>query len=357
MINHCRCKIYSVITCLLVCAAVHAAEDVEEAGSVLIQTQVPKRGSLPDDVVAYGLAAPALNGTMTLSVPAEGRVMSIAVTAGEAVRAGQSLLEFHLAPAASSRYSQALSALKLAREEQVTTARLLSQQLATRDQLAQAAKAVSDAEVSLAALEAEQGGEVSQIVKAPFNGVVGALPVAQGERVAAGAPLVTVTRDGGLVITAGVEATLRRKVRIGDAVSLVPLADAESATQGTVARIDRVINPKTRLVDVDIKPQEPNSIDLLEGAAFRATIQTGEIQGWIVPRDAVLSDNVGEYVFQVADGKAVRVSVKRLGGDDDQSIVDGALDPKRPLVTLGNYQLNDGAAVRTKDDHPEPAGK
>jgi membrane fusion protein (multidrug efflux system) len=357
MINHCRRKIFFAITCLWVSAAVHAAENVEEAGSVLIQTQVPQRGSLPDEVVAYGLAAPTMNGTMTLSVPAEGRVMSIAVTAGEAIRAGQPLVEFHLAPAASSRYSQALSALKLAREEQVTTARMLSQQLATRDQLAQGAKAVSDAEVSLAALEAEQGGAVLQIVKAPFNGVVSALPVAQGERVAAGAPLVAVTRDGGLVITVGVEATLRRKVRIGDTVILAPLAESESSVQGTVARIDRVINPKTRLVDVDIKPQESNSIDLLEGAAFRATIQTGDIQGWIVPRDAVLSDNVGEYVFQVADAKAVRVSVKRLGGDDERSVIDGALDPKRPLVTVGNYQLNDGAAVRMKDAHPDPVGK
>jgi hypothetical protein len=36
--------------------------------------------------------------------------------------------------------------------------------------------------------------------------------------------------------------------------------------------------------------------------------------------------------------------------------VDGALDPKRPLVTLGNYQLNDGAPVRLRDAHPDANG-
>ena len=71
-----------------------------------------------------------------------------------------------------------------------------------------------------------------------------------------------------------------------------------------------------------------------------------ELKGWVVPRDAVLSDAQGEYLFQVAGSKAVRVRVKRIGGDDNNSVVEGALDPARPLVTLGNYQLNDGGAVR-----------
>jgi hypothetical protein len=38
--------------------------------------------------------------------------------------------------------------------------------------------------------------------------------------------------------------------------------------------------------------------------------------------------------------------VQRLGGDETTSVVDGPLDPQQPLVVQGNYQLNDGAAVR-----------
>ena len=62
-------------------------------------------------------------------------------------------------------------------------------------------------------------------------------------------------------------------------------------------------------------------------------------------------------VVQVAGDKAVRVPVKRLGGNEEQSVVDGAIDARRPLVTAGNYQLIDGAAVRTTDGAPEPPGK
>lgn len=337
------------LACLVLAGAAHAATEANEAGSVLVQTQMPQRGSMPESVQAYGQATPAINGGMTLSVQADGRVIRIHVTAGEAVHAGQPLLEFHLASSASSSYEQAVSALKLAQEQRARTARLLEQQLATRDQLAQAAKAVTDAQAALTALEVEHGGTVHQIITAPFNGVVSILPVRQGERVAAGSPLVTLTRRGGLVITVGVEPMLRRGVHEGETVDLTPLAEGEAVRQGTVSRVERVLNPRTRLVDVDVTPSGAGSAELLEGAAFRASIRTGELDGWVVPRDAVLGDEQGDYLFQVVDGKAVRVAVKRLGGDDERSVVDGALDPKRPLVTLGNYQLSDGAAVRLHD--------
>ena len=331
----------AVATLLLSCMA--AAADTP---SVLVQVQAPQRGALPDSITAYGSATPAINGGMTLSVQAEGRVMRIAVNPGEAVHAGQTLLEFHLSAAATSTYEQAVTALALAQQEQARTRRLLAQQLATKDQQAQADKAVSDAQAALTALEQESGGKPRQIIAAPFDGVVGAIPVAQGDRVQPGSALVTVTRSGGLVVSVGVEPAQRGRLRLGQPVKLQPLLDGEAAIQGRLARIDHVLNPKTRLIDADVAVDADNSGELLQGAAFRASIQAGELKGWLVPRDAVLGDEQGDYLFQVADGKAVRVAVRRLGGDDERSVVDGPLDPQRPLVTLGNYQLGDGAAVR-----------
>ena len=339
----------AVAAMLLSCMAA-ADETPGQTSSVLVQVQTPQRGALPDTVTAYGSATPAINGGMTLSVQAEGRVMRIAVTPGEAVHAGQTLLEFHLSSAATSTYEQAVTALKLAQQEQARSQRLLAQQLATRDQQAQADKAVSDAQAALTALEQETGGKPQQIIAAPFDGVVSAIPVAQGDRVQPGAALVTVTRNSGLVVTVGVEPAQRGRLKLGQAVKLEPLAEGEPALQGKLSRIDRVLNPKTRLVDADVAVAD----EMLQGAAFRARIQTGELKGWLVPRDAVLGDEQGDYLFQVADGKAVRVAVKRLGGDDDTSVVDGPLDPQRPLVTVGNYQLGDGAALRVDDGTDKP---
>ena len=343
---------------VLVLLLIVAAASADDAPSVLVQTQAPQRGTLPETITAYGTAVPAINGGMTLSVQAEGRVMHLLVTPGEAVHAGQALLEFQLSAAASSTYEQAQSALKLARQEQARTARLLAQQLATRDQQAQADKAVGDAQAALTALEQENGGKPHQTIPAPFDGVVGAIPVAQGERVQPGAALVTVTRTGGLVVTVGIEPAQRRKLKLGQSATLVSLDSSDGAPEpalhGKLVRIDKALNPKTRLVDADLVP-DGDADEPLQGQAFRAGIEVGQVPGWLLPRNAVLDDEQGAYLFQVADGKAVRVNVKRVGGNDNITVVDGSVDPARPLVTVGNYQLADGMAVRQDDAPAIPA--
>jgi hypothetical protein len=53
-------------------------------------------------------------------------------------------------------------------------------------------------------------------------------------------------------------------------------------------------------------------------------------------------------VFQVNTGKAARVNVKIVGTAGDTTVVTGPLDRGRTLVTGGNYQLQDGMAVREK---------
>ena len=97
---------------------------------------------------------------------------AIAVTPGETVHQGARLLDFGEFAAAASAYQQAVSALALARTQRAHTAQLLAQQLATRDQLAQANKAVSDAQAALDALKREGAGQPEQTLTAPFDGIV-----------------------------------------------------------------------------------------------------------------------------------------------------------------------------------------
>lgn len=309
--------------------------------SVLVQTAMPRRGSLPETVTAYGSAAPAVGASMRLSRPRAGRVLAIAVTPGERVQAGQRLLDFAPSAQALSAYQQAVSALALARRTRADTAELLKQRLATRGQMAQAEASVRDAEAALAAQQREGGGRASVAITAPFAGIVTAIPVVQGDRTAPGAALVTLVRAGGLVATVGIEPADRARLRPGDAARLEPLAGG-TAIDGRVIRVSGMIDPKTRLVDTDIS-LPPGA---LAGEAFRAVITVGTFTGWLVPRDAVLSDAQGAYLFQLAAGRAVRVAVTRRGTVGAITVVAGPIDPRRPLVTAGNYQLSDGMAVR-----------
>jgi multidrug efflux pump subunit AcrA (membrane-fusion protein) len=83
--------------------------------SVLVRTEPPLRGTWPETITAYGTAAPAVDGGITLSVQSDGRVLQLFATPGEAVHAGQRLLDFEVSPAARSAYAQAQTALELAR--------------------------------------------------------------------------------------------------------------------------------------------------------------------------------------------------------------------------------------------------
>lgn len=314
----------------------------EDAGSVQVTTELPRRGAVPDVLVAYGTAAPALDGGMTLSLPQEGRVLGIAATPGEQVRRGDRLLSFGASAAVSSTFQQAVSALALARAQRTHAAQLLAGQLATRDQLAQADKALSDAQSALDALRREGAGQAQQDIVAPFDGIVAGVPVAVGDRLQPNAPLVTLTRLNGLVVTAGVEPASRARVAAGQPAALQPLSGG-APLAGHVLRIDGVLNARTRLVDVDIAV--PIGA-VLSGEAFRAAITIGQLAGWLVPHDAVLVDAQGAYVFQVAGGKAARVAVRVTGQSGDIDVVEAGLDPARRLVTEGSYQLDDGAAVR-----------
>jgi membrane fusion protein, multidrug efflux system len=328
----------------LILAMLATSARADEAASVAVETVAPRTGVAPDLVTAYGSATPALDGGMTLSLQQDGRVLAIAVTPGETVRAGERLLDFGVSAAAVSIYQQAVSALTAARQQRAHTAQLLGQQLATRDQLAQADKAVADAQSTLDALHREGADSPSQTLQAPFDGTIATIPVAQGDRVQPGATMMTITRLDGLVVTVGIDPGERVRVHQGEPVHLVPLIDG-AELDGQILRVDGMLNPRTRLVDADVSVPAGS---VISGAAFRAEIKVGELSGWIVPHDAVLTDTHGSYVFQIVGTTAARVNVTVAGPAGGDDVVQGPLDPQRPLVVQGNYQLADKSPVRVE---------
>jgi membrane fusion protein, multidrug efflux system len=336
---------------LLMSLALTPASAAEE-GSVLVTTMAPRQGSLPDIVTAYGTAGPALNSSMTISLQSQGRVLQFHITPGEAVKAGQPLLEFGVSESALGSDRQAETALQTAKVERARIAQLLRQQLATKDQLTQADKAIADAETTLDTLKKSGSGQPNLTIKAPFDGVVSAIPVAQGDTIAPGAPMITLMRVDGLVVSVGIEPAQRFRLKRGNPVMLLPMTSGGAPASGTLVRIGGLLNPRTHLVDADVAA----SARLLPGAAFMAQITVGQFDGFIVPRDVVLSDAEGAYLFQTDGGKAHRVAVTIVGSTGDQSAVTGAIDPAKPIVLQGNYQLEDGMEVRLGETQTSAAG-
>lgn len=314
--------------------------------SVLVTTMSARQGSLPHRLTAFGTVQPAPGSSETLSLLRAGQVTRILVAAGQSVRQGQPLLAVSADPAALAAYRQAVTALTLAQGERSRMAQMLAQHLATRDQLAQADKTVADAQGNLNLLAQGGGGSTEQTLAAPFDGVVSGLPVATGARVASQAPLVTLDRASRLVAAVGIEPAQRGLVSPSQPAQVEPLGGGD-VMQGTVLSVGAMLDPVTRLVSVLVEPVpvEP-AAGLLSGGPVRVVVQVGEFRGWLVPRAAVAMDAKGAFLFQLSGGHAVRVDVQVAGTVGDTTVATGPVDATRPIVISGNYQLQDGAAVR-----------
>lgn len=312
---------------------------------VVVTTTLPKQQAFHDTVEAWGSAIGDPQRARVISLGHGGQLLSLQVSAGQRVRRGEPLLVIAPDPAARSAYQQAQSAAQLARSELARTSQMAAQRLATQSQLAAARKNLADAQAALAAQRALGGGSAEETVKAPADGVVSAIAVAQGDRFAANAPLLTFTPGQALVAQLGVQPPDGAKLRAGMAVTLDSVY-GDTRLEGTLAVIGATVDPQNHLLPARVTLPAQASTMLMAGDPLHAVIQTHEITAWAVPRDAVLHDEKGDYLFQVEQGKAKRVKVTLRSPHGDPVGVLGPLDPKAAVIVQGVYELADGDAVK-----------
>ncbi|HET8611245.1 MAG TPA: efflux RND transporter periplasmic adaptor subunit, partial [Sphingomonas sp.] len=197
---------------------------------------------------------------------------------------------------------------------------------------------------ALAALAKEGAGQAVQTIRAPFAGVVTAIPVAQGDRTQPGAALATVARAGAIVVTVGVPPEWAGSVKAGQRARIHPL-DGGAPLSGHVIRVDSALDPQTKMIDVDVS--FPAGA-LASGAGASVEIATGVRSGWLVPHKAVVTADGAPHVFQVVDGKAHSVPVQDVEAGSDTDLVEGGIDPARPVIVDGAFQVQNGDAVRVK---------
>ncbi|MGH8184782.1 MAG: efflux RND transporter periplasmic adaptor subunit [Rhodanobacteraceae bacterium] len=333
-----------VAAALAGCSGNHAATDTQPATEV--SAVLPTRQVFHTQVAAFGQLAADSRNALSLSLPQAGQVVATDVIAGRRVKHGEALLKLAIAPASRSAYLQARNAVTVARDDLQRTQRLQAEKLATNTQLDTARKTLLDAEAALAAQAKLGGAQPVTTLTAPADGVVTALNVQRGQRVAAGVTLVQFAPASALAAQLGVEPEAASGIHAGMPVTIRSVYGSRVTPplRGTVAMVGDAVNPQTHLVDVVATPNgRPR---LAAGAALSANIQTSDFKAWSVPRDALQSDAQGEYIFQIEHGKAYRVDVKVLAPNGSPVGVAGALDPHALVITLGSYEVSDGDPVR-----------
>ena len=333
----------------LICLSGPATAD-EVKGAAAVKVQDPKRGSIPELIYAYGTAVPTSSAQQTESFQRDGMISDLYVEVGDQFKKGDQLLDFGASPAAVVAYEQAKTTLSLKQRALERKRQLFKQQLATRDDVDNAEKDLSDAKSTVEMYEKIGSVKPSEILCAPFDGVVTAISVNKGDRISAGAPLMTLSRPDHLILSVGVEADALAKVKSDQPVHLTSLLPGRKPRDGKVKRIGIAVDPKTRQVPVFVEVPDRMA---LSGENFKAGIEVGKFQGWVVPRDSIGSNSRGTFIFQIDEGHAKQVYVNVIGTVASNSVVEGDVDSQKEIILSGNYQVNDGDAVQPQEEQQE----
>ena len=322
----------------------------EKKPSPVEEVQVAKveRKTITEKVIAYGSVVAQPGKTHTVSVAFETRVRHVLVAPGQFVHKNDPLIEIELSPSAQVQFQQAKNAAEAAQKELKQTQERFNLKLATNQELSAAEKTARDAEAQLTALQRAGAGGDNRI-HSDISGVIAKVDAQDGQIVAPGGPLVEIVAENEIEVKLGVEPEDLSAAKEGAPILIVPVNDPTAAkVDGFIRLVTRRIDPTTRLVDVYVAL--PQGTKLLLDQYVRGEIERTEENALVVPRPAVLPNESREFeVFTVANNHAVKHTVK-IGAENprEMQVIADDLHEGDPVVTVGNYELEDGMTVEIK---------
>jgi len=299
-----------------------------EPATVLVAARLPATLTLPG------------SGAQAVVLPFGGVVTRLLAQEGEAIQAGQALVELHSAEYLAARAAQRDRQARLdqARQQAARDAALLAEGIvpARQAQQSQAALVATQAEFGagrelLASTSEVAGQPAAYRLLAPAAGTVHEGALRLGEPVAAGTAAALLLSGDRLWAEAQLPPTLVGRVRAGQAVRL-PGAQAA----GRVIAVGGVLDPMSRaallraeLPAAGLAPGQTLEIEILD---------TPPADARRVPAAAVSREGGQELVFMAVDGGFRPQPVERLGSDGDAAVVLG-LPADARVVTRGVVAL------------------
>lgn len=256
----------------------------------------------------------------TLAAQVAGRVIAMPVRAGDAVKAGQLLVQIdprsatQAEAASQGQLREAQANLVNAKAKYERSRQLAAQKFISQAALDQAAAEYAAAEAQTAAALANAGASSTSrsftTIVAPYDGVVATTDVQVGDMATAGRPLLTVFDPHELRVTA----TLPQSVLARADLSAPVAIDIPSLGRTLAARRVTVIPmADSRTHTTQVRLDLPEAAGVMPGQYARASIVTGHARALTIPAAAVLRRGEVTAVY-VVDAKGVaQLRQVRLG--------------------------------------------
>lgn len=323
---------------ILLSMSTAAQSETEPVAHVQIATAHMEQTSR--QLAAYGRIMPATDGIVRLTTPFGCNIAQVLIANDQPVKQGDVL--FRLSP--DSDALALLGTLTAAKQDLEETTARFELKLADRQELLHAQQAAANAQQQMARLTA-LGLDADGQLSAPCNGFIEQINVKAGDQIGTGTALATIDRPNRRELIVGIEANQAGLLKVGQSVQTIPvLHTAETSFTGHILRIGRAIDPESGMIQ--IAASIDNSDSLATREYMKARFSVDQRKALVIPASAVLPDENEQVVYTVRDGQAVRHTVKtELLSGGRARIIDGDLNEGDQVVTLGNYELEDGMKV------------
>lgn len=287
--------------------------------------------------------------TATLAPASGGVITAVQFRSGEAVTAGQLLVQLADAPQVAQ---VTLDRAKLAQAQRdlARTQKLMTISGASQAALEQAAALAAEDQAQLSLDEAT----LAQLqVTAPFSGVIGIRKFDPGNYLQAGQAVASLTAGFPLRVLFSIPQSEAGGLAVGDHFTLtIPQNAAPALTAGgAITALSPALDPATDARGVEGQITSPAPA-LLPGMSGVVDIATGAPTPALeLPTTALNDSTLGPYVFVLtpAGGQTYRLStvyVTILGHDGDNTLISPAsLRAGEKIVAIGGFKLSDGASV------------
>ncbi|ATB30821.1 efflux RND transporter periplasmic adaptor subunit [Melittangium boletus] len=299
--------------------------------------------------------------SITLYPQVNGYVQRIAVRPGEQVQKGQLLLEVDPrlgragVQSAQAQRSSALAQREFARGTRQRAEQLLREGLMSRQDYEQAVSQASAADASARAAEAQLEQQQVELgfyrVTAPFDGVVGNIPVKTGDYVTQQVALTHVDQSQALELSVSVPPERAAEVKTGSTMVEVLDTEGKPVVRAPIFFVAPTPNPSTQLVE--LKAVFDNDVGLRAGQVVHVQVVYAIRESLRLPTYAVSQQSSQFFATVVtqADGGgtvAQRVPIQLGQIQNNYYEVLGGLKEGTPVVVGSLQAIRDGQPVQPK---------
>lgn len=331
-------------------SAVHAA--AYQPPPEAVTSIVAQRQEWPATMSVIGTME-AVHG-VTVSADLPGTVVRISFDSGQAVRAGDVLVELDTkqerAQLASLEAQRDLARIQYGRMQQ-----LVNEGVISRVEYDQATAQQKATEANVAEIHATIERKT---IRAPFTGILGIRKVNLGQYLAAGDAVVPLQSLNPIYVNVGLPQQALGQVGVGRSFRVTSEDLPGRAFTGRVTAIDSVVDQATRNIQVQATLSNPDG-KLRPGMFVQVEVVLGASRPVItLPASAISYAPYGDSVFIITNLKdpkgqtyrGVRQQfVKVEGSRGDQVGVVSGVNPGDEVVSSGVFKLRNGAAVQVNN--------